>query len=195
MGHAARGAAKQVTKTTPVVMVGVADPIGAGFVPSLARPGGNLTGVTNIASDHSGKILELLTQVVPNVRSVAVLRNPGNAAHGSLLGMSRRLQSHIRCSFRSSRQTGRKNSTPRSLRSRGPRPKRSSSWLIRCSSVSAIGSPSLRCGFSFRPVLRAERMWTLAACWHTGPTCRSKLAERQHSSTESCAAPSLRTFL
>jgi putative ABC transport system substrate-binding protein len=79
------GAAKQVTKTTPVVMVGVADPIGAGFVPSLARPGGNLTGVTNIASDHSGKILELLTQVVPNVRTVAVLRNPGNAAHGSLL--------------------------------------------------------------------------------------------------------------
>jgi putative ABC transport system substrate-binding protein len=79
------GAAKQVTKTTPVVMVGVADPIGAGFVPSLARPGGNLTGVTNIASDHSGKILELLTQVVPNVRTVAVLRNPGNGAHGSLL--------------------------------------------------------------------------------------------------------------
>ncbi|HEY5322801.1 MAG TPA: ABC transporter substrate-binding protein [Caldimonas sp.] len=79
------GAAKQVTKTTPVVMVGVADPIGAGFVPSLARPGGNLTGVTNIASDHSGKILELLTQVVPKVRTVAVLRNSGNAAHGSLL--------------------------------------------------------------------------------------------------------------
>jgi putative ABC transport system substrate-binding protein len=79
------GAAKQATKTTPVVMVGVADPIGAGFVPSLARPGGNLTGVTNIASDHSGKILELLVQVVPNVRTVAVLRNSGNAAHGSLL--------------------------------------------------------------------------------------------------------------
>ena len=79
------GAAKQVTKTTPVVMVGVADPIGAGFVPSLAKPGGNLTGVTNLASDHSGKILELLTQVVPNVRTMAVLRNPGNAAHASLL--------------------------------------------------------------------------------------------------------------
>jgi len=79
------GAAKQVTKATPIVMVGVADPIGAGFVPSLARPGGNLTGVTNIASDHSGKILELMTQVVPNIRTAAVLRNSGNAAHGSLL--------------------------------------------------------------------------------------------------------------
>ncbi len=71
-------AAKQATKTIPIVMVGVGDPIGSGFVASLSRPGENITGVTNIARDLSAKLLEILKEVVPGASRVAVLRNVEN---------------------------------------------------------------------------------------------------------------------
>lgn len=71
-------AARQATKTIPIVIVGVGDPLGSGFVASLARPGGNVTGVTNIARDLSAKVLELLKEVVPRAKRVAVLRNATN---------------------------------------------------------------------------------------------------------------------
>jgi putative ABC transport system substrate-binding protein len=71
-------AARQATKTIPIVMVGVGDPLGSGFVASLARPGGNVTGVTNIARDLSAKVLELLKEVVPRAKRVAVLRSATN---------------------------------------------------------------------------------------------------------------------
>ena len=66
-------AAQRVTKTLPIVMVGIADPIEAGFVVSLAHPGGNITGTTNLARDLGGKLLDLLEEVVPTVNSVTVL--------------------------------------------------------------------------------------------------------------------------
>ncbi|HEV8693987.1 MAG TPA: ABC transporter substrate-binding protein, partial [Lysobacter sp.] len=69
--------AKQATKTLPIVFVGVGDPVGSGLVTSLARPGGNVTGLSNIAAELVGKRLELLTQAVPGVSRVAVLRLPG----------------------------------------------------------------------------------------------------------------------
>jgi len=72
-------AARQATSTIPIVMVGVADPVGSGFIASLARPGGNVTGVTNVAGDLTVKLLELLLQVVPGNKRVAVLRIPSNA--------------------------------------------------------------------------------------------------------------------
>jgi putative ABC transport system substrate-binding protein len=72
-------AAKQATSTIPIVMVGVGDPVGSGFVASLARPGGNITGLSNIAGDLTGKLVELLSQAVPGIKRVAVLRNPANA--------------------------------------------------------------------------------------------------------------------
>ena len=56
-------ATKQATSTLPIVMVGVSDPVGLGFVSSLARPGANITGVSNLARDLSGKLLELLDGV------------------------------------------------------------------------------------------------------------------------------------
>src|SRR4030095_4856274 len=59
--------AKQATKTIPVVMVTTQDPVAAGFVDSLARPGGNVTGVTSLARDLSGKRLELLKEVVSSI--------------------------------------------------------------------------------------------------------------------------------
>jgi putative ABC transport system substrate-binding protein len=79
-------AAQQATRTVPIVMLGVADPVGSGLVASLARPGGNITGLSGTASSGlEGKRLELLREAVPKVSRVAVLRNPTNpdAAHMS----------------------------------------------------------------------------------------------------------------
>ena len=70
-------AAKNATKTIPIVMMGPgADPVEAGLVESLARPGGNVTGITNIARDLGGKRLELLKEAVPKLARVAVLYDP-----------------------------------------------------------------------------------------------------------------------
>jgi putative ABC transport system substrate-binding protein len=71
-------AAKNATRTIPIVMVGVADPVGAGLVPSLARPGGNVTGTSFPSVAVAGKSLEVLTRVVPKLQRVAVLWNPAN---------------------------------------------------------------------------------------------------------------------
>jgi putative ABC transport system substrate-binding protein len=77
--------AKQATKTIPIVIVTTADPVATGLIDSLARPGGNITGLTTLQRDLSGKRLELLKEVVPKMSRVAVLWNadePG-AAIGS----------------------------------------------------------------------------------------------------------------
>jgi putative ABC transport system substrate-binding protein len=72
-------AAKQATKTLPIVFAFVADPVESGLVTSLARPGGNVTGVSNLSSELVGKRLDLLKQAVPGVSRVAVLWQPGTA--------------------------------------------------------------------------------------------------------------------
>ena len=74
-------AAKNATQTIPIFFIGVSDPVAAGLVDSLPRPGGNITGLTNIAPVLSGKRLELLKETVPKLSRVAVLwdpRNPGS---------------------------------------------------------------------------------------------------------------------
>jgi putative ABC transport system substrate-binding protein len=72
-------AARNTTKTIPIVMVGLgADPVEAGLVKSLARPGGNVTGVTNLSRDLVGKRLELLKEAVPKTARVAVFYDPAN---------------------------------------------------------------------------------------------------------------------
>jgi putative ABC transport system substrate-binding protein len=71
---------KRATKTIPVVMVLVGDPVGTGLIESLARPGGNITGTSLMQTDTSAKRLELLKELVPRARSVAVLWNPRNSA-------------------------------------------------------------------------------------------------------------------
>jgi putative ABC transport system substrate-binding protein len=68
--------AKEQTTTIPIVMAGVTDPVGNGFVASLAKPGKNITGLTHVAPDLTGKRLELLKNVVPSLSRVAVLWNP-----------------------------------------------------------------------------------------------------------------------
>jgi putative ABC transport system substrate-binding protein len=69
------GALQQVTRTIPIVFVQVADPVGAGFVSSLARPGGNTTGFSTFEYSISGKWLELLKEIAPRVTRVAILRD------------------------------------------------------------------------------------------------------------------------
>jgi putative ABC transport system substrate-binding protein len=73
-------AVQQATRTTPIVFVNVTDPVGGGFVSSLARPGGNTTGFTQFEYSIGGKWLELLKQVAPGVMRVGVLRNPAIAS-------------------------------------------------------------------------------------------------------------------
>jgi putative ABC transport system substrate-binding protein len=77
-------AAKNATGTIPIVMTGVSDPVGQGFIASLARPGGSVTGLTyGVGLEIHGKQLELLKEMVPTVRRMAILSNPAN--HGYAL--------------------------------------------------------------------------------------------------------------
>ncbi len=80
-GTPAALAVKRATTTVPMVMVAVGDPVGTGLVASLARPGGNLTGLASISPDLEGKRLELLRELVPKVSRVSFLVNPANAFH------------------------------------------------------------------------------------------------------------------
>jgi len=73
-------AAQQATTKTPIVMVGIANPVGSGFVKSLAHPGGNITGVSNISSDLSPKLLEILQAARPKLSRIGVLVNPANSS-------------------------------------------------------------------------------------------------------------------
>jgi putative ABC transport system substrate-binding protein len=81
-GPPAARAAKEATNTIPIVMMQVGDPVGSGFVASLARPGGNITGLSSLAPELSGKRLELLKEIVPKLSRVAVFgtsTSPDNA--------------------------------------------------------------------------------------------------------------------
>jgi len=80
-GDAAIRAAKQATGTIPIVGIAAGDLVREGLVASLARPGGNITGLTSISVDLSGKRLELLNEAFPKARRIAVLWNPGNASN------------------------------------------------------------------------------------------------------------------
>ena len=73
-------AAQKASATTPIVFASVADPVASGLVTSLARPGGNITGLTILNPELSGKRLELLKEAIPNVIRVAALWNPANPA-------------------------------------------------------------------------------------------------------------------
>lgn len=101
-GTPAALAVKKATTTVPLVMVAVGDPVGTGLVPSLARPGGNLTGLSSIAPDLEGKRLDILREVVPTLSHVAILFNSLNPfhvasmrqAHAAAQAMGIKLQQH-----------------------------------------------------------------------------------------------------
>ena len=78
-------AAKQATAEIPIVMAGVGDPVGTGFVASLARPGGNLTGMSGATAELGGKNLELIREALPSARRVIVLANTPDPFHKPFL--------------------------------------------------------------------------------------------------------------
>jgi len=77
-------AVRRATSTIPIVMVGVGDPVGSGFIASLARPGGNITGLTNISVELSAKLMELFAELVPGMKRVGVVRNPNNPVYTTM---------------------------------------------------------------------------------------------------------------
>jgi putative ABC transport system substrate-binding protein len=80
-GTPASFAAKQATTTIPIIMISIGDPVRAGLVPSLARPGGNITGNTLLGPDVGAKRLQILKEAIPTVSRVAFLFNPDNASN------------------------------------------------------------------------------------------------------------------
>ncbi len=139
-------ALKQRTQTIPIVMAQVGDPIGNGWVASLSRPGGNVTGLTTLAPELSGKRLELLKALIPGLSRVAVVRNPSISTHALLwretqdaaaaLGLSAVSSYPSRCT--SARRTGRGSSVSQ----RRP---------------------------GYPPSTASGRWWRPAACWPTRP--------------------------
>jgi ABC-type uncharacterized transport system substrate-binding protein len=88
-GDASTQAAKNATKTIPIVMTNVTDPVGIGLVASLAHPGGNVTGLSNVGSDLGGKQLELLKETFPKISRVAVLWDSASRGNALWLGEMR----------------------------------------------------------------------------------------------------------
>jgi putative ABC transport system substrate-binding protein len=84
-GTTATGAAQKATTTIPIVMAAVSDPVGSGFVKSLAHPGGNITGLSNLGTELGTKHLEMLLGMAPNASRVAVLVNPANPSHPAIV--------------------------------------------------------------------------------------------------------------
>ena len=94
-------AAKKTTSTIPIVVLDVADPVGSGLVSSLARPGGNVTGLTNINAELSGKLVALLKEAVPRATRVAVLWEPADPDRRAILDNLRSAAQAVRVTLQS----------------------------------------------------------------------------------------------
>jgi putative ABC transport system substrate-binding protein len=81
---AATRAAQRATKTIPIVMVGVSNAVGTGFIASLAKPGGNITGVSNQREEAFSKLIGILHEVMPRAQRIAILLNESNSSYGGL---------------------------------------------------------------------------------------------------------------
>ena len=89
-------AARDATRTIPIVFSGVSDPVGQKIVASLARPGGNITGATNQNQDAAGRVLALLREIVPSAKRIAILSNPTNSSLPLVLGHMRAAATTLR---------------------------------------------------------------------------------------------------
>ncbi|MGH7863821.1 MAG: ABC transporter substrate-binding protein [Candidatus Binataceae bacterium] len=94
-GNPAVVAAQQATRSIPIIFGTAADPVGSGYVASLAKPGGNTTGVSNVFEEVVVKNLELLIVMVPKLSRVAVVRNPKNATHFQVSSIVDRAASNV----------------------------------------------------------------------------------------------------
>ena len=102
-GNSAAMAAKQATALIPIVFAAAGDPVGSGLVASLARPGGNVTGLSIQQTDLAGKRLEILREVVPTLRTLAIMAKSSNPAPG---GDARGSERRGARTWRSGRQIG-----------------------------------------------------------------------------------------
>src|SRR2546430_10373831 len=93
-------AAKNATRTIPIVMVNVADPVESGLVVSLARPGGNVTGLSRLTPELIGKNLEFMKEAASRATRVAVLTNPTNPGHPAMVRNSKRAAEPLRLELR-----------------------------------------------------------------------------------------------
>jgi putative tryptophan/tyrosine transport system substrate-binding protein len=84
-GTPAVRAAQAATRTVPIVMGAINDPIGSGFIQSLARPGGNITGMALLSPELTAKRLELFKEIIPHASRIAILKNPDNFGHSPIL--------------------------------------------------------------------------------------------------------------
>ena len=133
-------AAKNATSSIPIVFAVVGDPVAEVLVASLARPGGNITGLSSIAPEVVGKQLGLLKEIVPKVSRVAVLQNPSDQAHPPMLRQVEVAVRALGCSFKSWRRARPPRSMP--LSRRWPASARAgfSSCGTRCSFFTERGS-------------------------------------------------------
>jgi len=98
-GPTATRSAKEATVTIPIVMTFDSDPVGNGFVASLARPGGNITGLSSLSVDISGKQVELLKEIVPKLSRVAILGTSTDPGNTQALKEIERAAGRSRCNF------------------------------------------------------------------------------------------------
>jgi putative ABC transport system substrate-binding protein len=124
---------KDATATIPIVFVSLGDPIAEGWVASLARPSGNLTGVAGLSPELAGKRLELLRELVPSLAKVAVLWNPANRAEGVAVKATETAAHSSECPWLSSTPATQATSFGRSRRSHRAVQRLLSCCPIRCS--------------------------------------------------------------
>src|SRR4030095_15516699 len=211
-------AAKAATAAIPIVFIAVADPVGAGLVAALARPGGNVTGLaTLVGPGFTGKLIELLKEALPQVSRVAVLINPTNAIHQQIVAnelpeAAERLrltlftvEARAAEALEGAFETAVRSrdgailalggplvfAPPAGSRAgalRGPGP--SSGWGIRSSSSSGHGSPSWRRSIVCPQCISSARASRPAVWWVMGPVSTLSGGVRPVTWTRSSRAPS-----
>jgi putative ABC transport system substrate-binding protein len=120
-GGPALTAAQQATRTVPIVFTGISEPVERGFVASLARPGGNATGFTNLEATMGGKWLELLKEIAPRVTRVTTMFNPDSSFAVLFFRAAESTAQSLRSKLSQPMFMTARRSMPQSPRSRGSR--------------------------------------------------------------------------
>jgi ABC-type uncharacterized transport system substrate-binding protein len=164
-------AAKQATATIPIVVPVMGDPVSDGLVVSLARPGGNVTGMTFLGPELVAKRLELLKQALPTISRVAALWHPGAYGETTMGDMMRNVEAaarSLRCGSSSLRYGRRPSSNARPRSCTRSAPMHSSSCQARCYSAGEHKSSILPPGIGCPRSRWRESSWSLVAFWLTG---------------------------
>ena len=159
---AATNAARNATHTVPIVMAAVVDPVATGFVASLSRPGGNITGLSVLAPELAGKRLQLLTETVPGLSARGRFSEPVIAGPQSCLSKRRLRRKRLASCFMSRRHQRRKSSRPHSPRSQRQAPVRYSSCRTHCCLTNIPASWHLRRRPAYLRFLLRNRSWNPA---------------------------------